>query len=606
MSKIMISSGSKKLIDYLRERGEFLKFIRNGELDPLLSEILESKRFCKIERGSLNNSGTERFCHSYIDLIGRIGLHYNSIYWWVTFVASKNRFTSKMANRLFFIDSALETIRENMNQDLLIVNSDKPSCLAMFKFLRHKNSDVVFIEESSASSLLLEAANSIKTLCSACVFILRTWGKICIVKKHIKKLLKKPLISPSYHVIKTFIYNSSFDSNCKYKDAFFGILPEYISKNKDIIVLGDILGEYGRVIRMSSKNGAYHILPIESFISFLDPIKAVFRTWLNKLRIGQNINYSGIDIANIINFEIDEDFKRGSPFRQYLHYLCIGKLVRRVNIDVFTYTYENNPWERMSILALREHSPSTKIIGYQHTVVPLASANMFLSKLEKDVVPYPDKILTVGAVPKKIMEQRSSLKDLKLEESCALRFKYLFNAIGTQRMKTNRILLALDGPFEVYKLVNYAMRELYNAHNFKVKVRPHPTLPLSAFKHKLDYPIKDLAHFFISKTDNVSVKEDIVWADIVIYWGSTLALEALMMGKPVIHFNTQDVLSYDPLFEMSHLKWTVTENDRLEDVLKEIYNTDEARFNLQLKRSQEYLNDYFHKVTDECLVKFIT
>ena len=73
-------------------------------------------------------------------------------------------------------------------------------------------------------------------------------------------------------------------------------------------------------------------------------------------------------------------------------------------MESFLFTYENNPWERMCMMAVKSQAPQTKVTGYQHTVVPHASANMFISSHERGRLPMPDRILTVGEAPKQIME----------------------------------------------------------------------------------------------------------------------------------------------------------------------------------------------------------
>jgi len=109
----------------------------------------------------------------------------------------------------------------------------------------------------------------------------------------------------------------------------------------------------------------------------------------------------------------------------------------------------------------------------------------------------------------------------------------------------------------------------------------------------------------VSLSKNLSVKDDVESADIVIYWGSSVALEASMMGKPVIHFDSGTVLSYDPLFENTALKWTVTEKDRLLDIIDSIYALSDEEFCLQQQKARQYLRNYFYPVTENGLQKFV-
>ena len=102
------------------------------------------------------------------------------------------------------------------------------------------------------------------------------------------------------------------------------------------------------------------------------------------------------------------------------------------------------------------------------------------------------------------------------------------------------------------------------------------------------------------------MKDDLDESDMVIYWGSTVALEALMLGKPVINFDAGDALSYDPLFECHHLKWTVNKQTHLVEVIEKIYNMSDEEYEHQLKLAREYLGDYFYEITEERLDRFLT
>jgi len=105
-------------------------------------------------------------------------------------------------------------------------------------------------------------------------------------------------------------------------------------------------------------------------------------------------------------------------------------------------------------------------------------------------------------------------------------------------------------------------------------------------------------------SQNTYLAQDIDCADVVIYWGSTSALEALSKGKPIIHFKNEYILSFDPLFDCDDLKWVVTQNDSLVSVLNEIYTLDDNQFFQRQRKAQDYLNSYFYPISEENLQKF--
>ena len=115
----------------------------------------------------------------------------------------------------------------------------------------------------------------------------------------------------------------------------------------------------------------------------------------------------------------------GVQIFQLLHYDAMCNMIKAQRIRTFLFTYRNNPWERMCMLACRQHSPSTKILGYQHSVVPEAALNMFVHPLEKNIVPLPDRILTTGEISKSIIEHYGDYSLVPVVSACALRYEYL-------------------------------------------------------------------------------------------------------------------------------------------------------------------------------------
>ena len=78
-----------------------------------------------------------------------------------------------------------------------------------------------------------------------------------------------------------------------------------------------------------------------------------------------------------------------------------------------------------------------------------------------------------------------------------------------------------------------------------------------------------------------------------------------MMGKPLVHFDRGDFLSYDPLFEFNDFKWTVGKNQDLHSVLEGIRNLTEDRRAVLKERGRNYIRSYFYKVDDKSMSKFL-
>jgi len=577
------------------------KYIILGEKDVNAVSLLEQKGFQEIHSLEYDQSYRDRFLQEYIDLVGILGREQNTRTWWATDIASKNRFASQLSFLLYEFITVIESIKGQDYDHVIILNPSWVLLDSLKKALKEKTAKVTHFEDHFKKWLGI-----VGTWCRIVMVSLYTALLASARKYHVHNKLGHVISSlsrsESLYVIKTFIYDHSFPGDGIYRDAFFGSLPEFLQEKKQVLIYANILGNYKLCVEKIAKCPSPVILPIEGFLSYAEILRALIQSLFCRIRFRKKVAFFGYDVSDIINNELFRTHN-GMPFYQLLHYWSAKKLLQFTSIDTFLLTYENNPWEKMCMMAVREYSPKTKIIGYQHTVVPQASANMFISRKEQDIIPIPDKILTVGEAPKEIMERYGSYENGKIEASCGLRFEYLFETSKSERKKSGNILVVLEGIFEVYKMVNYVLRELQGNTKYQVVIRTHPVLPLNRMAHKLDHWIDDIPNFRISR--NTSLKEDIEWADLVIYWGSTVALEALSMGKPVIHYEMDSILSYDPLFECDHLKWVISDKEPLIPILQKIDSLTDEQFGTQQRNSKAYLNRYFLPVTQQRLSKFL-
>lgn len=602
--EVIVSLDDEKLRRYLKGCSKNYHYVCLEERKEDTNRLLKEHAFTELKIDDYDDSFKDRFLQSYIDLIGKLGLKYNSIYWWATFTASKNRFVSSLSPNLFLYYSLVTTLKGNSEKDILVINPPKEICGSIKRYCRANSIDFKLLSNPlySAFEFLKHIAEQ---LINTVLFVFGSWQKFRITNKYLgKKFASEVQRESKYYVLRSWFYSSSINQDNEYRDSCFGMLPEYlVKKGKKLLVVAGVIGDYKSIVSKIANNNEYFIIPQELFLRYIDPIRVIIDIYRNKIRIKGEIEFEGFDVSHIVRAEIDKNFRSRGILSNYMYYYWTKRMLNNVAVDTFTTTCENNPWERMCTLALRQYSPETKILGYQHNVVPQASANMFVSEYEKDVIPMPDRILTVGRATKRIMERYGHYDTGKIEEACALGFEYLFNIQPKPRSRSNRILVALEGVYGVYHLVNYVLSELKESTDYKVKIRTHPAMTLGQIMHKLDYNIEPLPN--ISLSENTSLEQDLGESDMVIYWGSTVALEALMMGKPIIHFDSGDILSYDPLFECPHLKWVVNQHTPLVKVIEEIYNMGDEEYHLQLRQAKEYLDDYFYKISDERLSEFI-
>jgi hypothetical protein len=108
----------------------------------------------------------------------------------------------------------------------------------------------------------------------------------------------------------------------------------------------------------------------------------------------------------------------------------------------------------------------------------------------------------------------------------------------------------------------------------------------------------------VNISDGGMIDKDFEKVSVVIYRESTVALEAIAFGLPVICFQSHPIISFDPLFELHDFKWDVDESVKLEPLLNQIIEMDDGSFLKSKQKAKLYIEDYFQKCTDEKMSMF--
>lgn len=571
---------------------------KNGEIDKYLDKSLLEK----VDFNNYSENLKEEFFRTYIDLIGRIGAELDSIYWWASFTASKNRFISKLLPSLLSYYVICDKLKTDPAKNLILISTQSQIISSLKQYCKDNHIKFGVFDNFSVNSYL-EFKKAVTYFLRIIYFISENWRRVFFAKLYFKKEFEKDIIKQGYYVLRTWAYSSSISVDNKFSDPFFGSLSKFLKVKKiKFMVLAGIINNYKATAKGLSKCKDNLVITEEYFLKYFDIIRAALKVFFNKVKLKNKAIFYGLDVSRIVQSELDKDYvlyMRKGILQEYI----VINMLRYFKISTFTLTYENNPWEKIIFQTLRKYSPLTKIIGYQHAVITKASANMFVSREEMSVMPMPDKVITVGEITKDIMERFGSYPRNKIYSSCALRQEYIYGLTRKDFSRGNVLLVALEGVPECYKLVNFVFAALCGNGNYKVVIRTHPERSFDKIKKDLQFDINQYNNFSVSIKK--TLKDDLINADILIYCGSTVSLEALMMGIPVIHVNLGDIISVDPLFECSHLKWTVKYAEELEKVILKIYSLSEKDYLEQYGLARSYIESYLRKVTDDRLQEFI-
>jgi hypothetical protein len=591
----------KSVLKQLKFKRTSNKFIYVGKQDKEILKLLEEAGYIQFFVDYFENEESkERFVQSYLDLIGSLGSKYYSLCWWSTFTSSKNKFASTLFQELLLLHSVSRCL-DNADDDLLLINPPTSVLQSLIKYCQLNYISFKIID-ADAFSMPYKIKNFFVDFIMKIFLIFKTWYRIILAKWYFRNsgIYDRNSIK-EYYVLRSWFYERSINNNHTYKDSFFGVLPSYLSQKKELLIIAGIIGDYRATLYKIKKNKEFLILPQEYFADFLDPVRSIVNVIINKVYI-KSVDFMGIEVSDLINFHLREDYIYTAA-EECLQKYYIEGLVNKFKINTFTTTFENNPWEKVCFMTLKQKSPKTKLIGYQHAVLSPSSLNMFVSSHEKKFIPLPDRIITTGRVTKDMLEKYGQYDPDILKEGCALRFEYLYSIAKKERKVNHTILVTPEGVLaECVNLFNFIYESLKDCNKIDVIFRSHPALPFESFQKYLLFDVNDFPHFHLSIND--SLKDDLFLADILVYRGSSTSIEALKTGLPIIYVSTNELLSVDPLFECEFLKWKVITNNEFVCALKEIYNLDEDTYNLQWKLANLYLNKYISPITNDKMNTF--
>jgi len=542
------------------------------------------------------------FIRDYTQLIASLNSRYKEKFlWWATDISSKNGYfcpLPELIQELLEIERGLEICS---GKPMLIVDPSISIYGALNKVMV-KHGRKLYWPQAESEVRWRRIIGALKRAASlflnAVRFYARSlWARVVLWQYARQWFSQKK----EFYVIKTFSYPNSWDKEGNYADSFFGRLPRILSKDRDVMILSYHWQGYREFIKRIFREKTLIIFPVEFFLKGTDILRAILRVLTFRLELPAEVHFRGLDISDILRFELAKTMN-GIQIFQLLHYDAMRNMLKQLRVETFLFTFENNPWERMCMLACRHHSPTTKLLGYQHSVVPQAALNMFVHPLEKNIVPLPDRILTTGETPKDIIQNYGDYSSVPVMSACALRYEYLSQIKPKARQKSRgNILLVLDGVPQTQQMLKYVLEQLGGHSHYRLRIRCHPALPWSVFLNKFHFNVSPYANVEISKD---ALQQDLVCSDMIIYWQTAIVLEAMSMGKPVINFKAKDILSYDPLFQSDVLKWTVTPEDRLVDTIATIEDMDEASYQKQLTQALGYIQRYFHPTTTKSLDLF--
>lgn len=397
--------------------------------------------------------------------------------------------------------------------------------------------------------------------------------------------LRPPRDSPPQAVIFTYV-DGAFRGG---PDAFFGTLAQQAGVRARYVAF--VHSAYRAALPKLAAQGYEPLFGSLRLADLAWSLKAALGAWW---RAGR---YDGALLRRALRW----DLGRGGYFYNLLVHRAALRLFARWQPRWLVYPYENKALEKMLLLAVRSASPGTRIVGYQHSAVTRRHATLLFAPGEAAATPLPDRIVTVGEVTRRYLEANGRYPAGIFVTGCALRQQRAAPLARRAGGGSIRLLLALSSSRrELGEAVALCRAMLGAERGLELAIRAHPEFPLAVLPPDLRAWAERNARDF----SGTPLAENLAWCDAVAYVSSTVALEALGRGRPLIHLATGEALDPDPLLDPVELCWRADSPAALAAAARAIAALDAGEFERRRRQALDYIDRYLKPPTPQALAEF--
>ncbi len=385
-----------------------------------------------------------------------------------------------------------------------------------------------------SSRLRDDAAGALTGISARAWFLMRFTGRILLSRVYAiaRHAGKERGASPERVFIHSWADERAFQVPGTYTDTYFGTLGKDLKEKGyrcayAVSVLPTIF--YPRAVSRLMGYGE-EIYLFEEFVGIRDLLAAFTVARRGGEGLPERASMTGIDISPVIRAEILAARRNTRAEQSYLAYRAARAITRAFPVGSFIYTFENHMWEKMFCAGFRLASPRTLLVGYAHSIVNPMYLSYSLSSRELATAPLPDRIAVNGPHARENLVASGFPPD-RVVVTGAFRYPSIGKESPLREKKAGRTVLVplTAGIDESLELALKSVLALGGVPGIRVILKPHPSISVDVLLSNLP-----------GLPPSVEVSSDPVdrlldRADLVLYTSTTVAVEALGRGIPLVH-----------------------------------------------------------------------
>ena len=562
--------------------------------------------------GALQNTA-KTIREAYLEYIGKVGREIDSPAWWMGSLSEKNPAVCKAFLHVCYVVAAVDLcIQRGSPQALVLVVESRGVRRAITGCLLERG--IPFIEQDEPLiHRIIDTSRDLSEMGARLVLgLVRTTGKMTLARLagfHVcagagtSSASARPIV-----LLYNWVDARSFSADGRYRDVYFGALRNHVERRGIRVgVVATILPRtsYWGALRQLKRAGMLVLVPhasltigdlVRGSVGLISP-KLSGRTWPR---------FSGFNISEILVEAIHKDRIKNRLWEVGLISSMVRRWCERLDIQTFIYPYEGHAWERAYCQAFRTHNSQVKLIGYQHATVSLMCLNHFIVQAEWGKVPFPDRVVTNSPYHFQLF-LRNGMPESVLASGGAFRYDTLGENVPARpaaQPADSRIRVLLAPAViatNAAELLLVAIEAFPGGQQFTVVLKCHPRLP--ADRVLAEAGCSALPDNFL--TDERPIAEALRHVDVVVYSDSTVALEALAQGIPVVHYSSNHEIDLDPLEDFPDLRFSTGTAQGLRDAVCALVQSDPAARLVLVRRAREVIQTILAKPDESTVDLFV-
>jgi hypothetical protein len=310
----------------------------------------------------------------------------------------------------------------------------------------------------------------------------------------------------------------------------------------------------------------------------------------------------GYDISKLVREELETNSDFLTVIESILTYRFIGRLRQsgakvRLAIDWFEGQVIDKAWN----MGLKEYFPEAKRIGCR----PFESFPLFLCaypiSIERDAEVIPDVMAVQGRGT--VSTVREFLPDLDVMVIPSFKSGFVWEFDKPKSVRGNfTVLVALPISISMSARMISRLSEVHSSIDLQDKAigyifKPHPTVSIEKIMSELQISIPDVFLF----SEEKSFPKMLARADLLITECSSVCLEAMACGIPVVVIENYEGLTYDPIPKdtPSHLYARAHTKEQLADGIKHFATLPPEGLERLKVDGDKIREEYFEPITKE-------